>query len=392
MDNDIGVSNAKTSKSIFKRITQKYNESKEAWNFAIGIFVTLLGIFVSIMTIIYDPNNFVIAISIIGCQVIVCIMCIITFVSFNKNKELLKEAENENTRVLEEAEGSIKVVEKTSELNWQLTKKILVFSKNINKRINNFLTLICDESDKYYCSVGHIKEKLEAKKEDQDYAELCKAQLEDARQKYRNSLFSLYNRYVKGVFEETLSAINMDLKSKDIVLNVSMSLKLFDFTYRASEDHKKMQIYTAFRDKDTYDNNKEREIGERHYHVALNGDFHTCLSKESYIKNNIKNIAEDYLNENFPNCMRFYNCTAVVPIICDYKSDKQIYGFFCCDSLNDKYDKDIFDKNTCDILYSAALTLGMFFDNINSAWTYIVDSDEQDFLSYLHKQIYKNRG
>ena len=392
MNKNVEVLESEINKSVFQKITQTYNDNKESWNFGIGIFVTLLGIFVSIMTIIYSPNNFAIAISIIGCQVIVCIMCIITFISFNKNNKILKEAEKENIRVLQEANKRVNDIEKTSELNLLFTKKILVFSKNINKRINNFLTLICDESDKYYCNVSHIKEKLEAKKDNQDYADLCKTQIEDELQKYRNSLFALYNRYVKGVFEETLGAINLDLKSKGIDLNVSMSLKLFDFTYRASEDHKKMRIYTAFRDKDTYDNKKEREIGERHYSIDMNGDFHKCLSKESYIKNNINSTVDDYLNENFPNCMQFYNCTAVVPIICDYKSDKQIYGFFCCDSLNDKYHNDIFDKNTCDILYSAALTLGIFFDNINSAWSYIVDKDEQDFLSYLHKQIYKNRG
>lgn len=308
---------------------------------------------------------------------------------FQKNKTLLNEAEEENKRVVNEVTKEIDDFKLAAELNVQLTKKVLVYSKNVNKRINNFLTLICDESDRYYCSVNHIKEKLQAKEDDEDYMDLCKVQIEDERQKYRNSLYSLYNRYVRGIVEETLVMINNDLRSKGISLNVSMSLKLFDFTYRTSTDSKKMRIYTAFRDKETYDK-KEREIGNRHYCIDLNGDFHKCLSHESYIKNNITNTMEDYLNENFPNCMQYYNCTAVVPIICDYKSDKQIYGFFCCDSLNDKYDCDIFDKNTSDILYSAALTIGIFFDSINAAWSYIVDNDEQDFLSYLHKQTYKN--
>ena len=388
MDKNTENFNTEISKSSFKKIIRKYTNNKETWNFWIGIVLSLLGVFVSIITTIHSPNNFTVAISVIVSQLFVLIMCITTLISFNKNKELIKEAKEENLRVLESANNVVKNVEKTCELNKQLTKKVLIFSKNINKRINNFLTLIYDEADKYYCSVDYIKEKLQNKEGNLDYAELCKTQLEHERQKYRNSLFTLYNRYVTGVFEETLNAINMDLKSKGISLNVSMSLKLFDFTYRASMDHKKMQIYTAFRDKNTYDK-KEREIGERHYSIDLNGDFHKCLSKESYIKNNITRFMDDYLNENFPNCMQYYNCTAVVPIICDYKLDRQIFGFFCCDALNDKCGIEIFDKNTCDILYSAALTIGIFFDNINSAWQYTIDKDEKDFLSYLHNRIYK---
>ena len=389
METKDSYTDSKNPKTKFEKIAEKYNENKENWNFTIGIVISLLGVFVSIITVIYDPNNFAIAISVIGCQVIVSIMCIITFYSFRKNKLLLNEAEEENKRIVNEMVGKIDDFKKISDLNVQLTKKALVYSKNNNKRINNFLTLICDESDRYYCSINHIKEKLQTKEHDEDYIELCKTQMEDERQKHINSLYSLYNRYVTAVVEETLVMINNDLRSKGISLNVSMSLKLFDFTYKASTDSKKMRIYTAFRDKETYDK-KEREIGNRHYCIDLNGDFHKCLSHESYIKNNITNTMEDYLNENFPNCMQYYNCTAVVPIICDYKSDKQFYGFFCCDSLNNKYDCDIFDKNTSDILYSAALTIGIFFDNVNAAWSYIVDNDEQDFLSYLHKRTYKN--
>lgn len=377
-------------KTLFQTIAKKYSNNRETWNFIIGIFGTFLGIFVSIITTIIAPSNFIIAVSVVGCQMMILIMCIITFNSFQKNKQLIENAAKENERIANDMAQEKDDLQTTSDLNKQLINRVLIFSKNINKRINNFLTLICDESDRYYCSVSHIMEKLQAKNNDKDYTDLCKAQIEDERQKYRNSLLGLYNRYIKGVIDETIKVINSELQSKGISLNISLSLKLFDFTYRASADHKKMHIYTAFRDKETYDK-KEREIGERHYSIDLNGDFHKCLSHESYIKNNIQNTTEDYLNENFPNCMQYYNCTAVVPIICDYKSDKQIYGFFCCDCLNNEDNCEVFSKNTSDILYSAALTIGIFFDTLNSAWTYIVDDDdEQDFLSYLHKQTYKN--
>lgn len=387
----MGRDNKDTEGGIFnfKKFSNNYNKHKESWNFGIGIFITLLGIFVSIITIVHSPNNIAIAVSVIGCQIIVVIMCIITFVTFNKNKEIVEEAEEDNQKLIDEINKCKEEYKKISEMNLQLTKKALIFSKNINKRINNFLTLICDETDKYYCSVSHIKEKLQGKEDDADYTALCVQQIEAERQKYSIALYNLYNRYVKGVVEETLNMVYCDLKNKNIALNVSLSLKLFDTTYHTSMDHKKVKIYTAFRDKETYDNRKEREIGERHYSIDLNGDFHKCLSNESYVKNNITDTMEDYLNENFPNSIKYYNCTAVVPIICDYKSDRQFYGFFCCDALNEDFSSEIFDKNTANILYSAALTIGMFFDNINSAWAYMVDADESDFLTYLHNNTYK---
>lgn len=386
--------------SFFTKAKETYKKNIESWNFAIGIFFSLLGVVVSILTVIYSPNDTVIAISVVGCQIIVVIMCIITFIVFFKNKEILdnaekenerirNEANKENERIRSEAKQKIDHSNKISEVNVQFSKKVLIFSKNINKRINNFLTLICDESDKYYVSVCNIKEKMEPKLDDDDFVNLCIQQMQEEKQKYKNSLFTLYKRYIKGVFEETLKAINCDLKSKDINLDVSISLKMFSTTYNASLDHKTMQVYTAFRDKETYDNKKEREIGERHFTVNKNCDFQKCLTKESYIKNNFTETTDDYWNENYPTCIQFYNCTAVVPIICDYKSDKQFYGFFCCDALNTEKNIDVFDKNTTDILYSAALTIGMFFDSINSAWMYMIDKEESDFLSYLHKQIFK---
>ena len=378
----------KINSNFFEKAKELYKKNIENWNFAIGLFFSMVGIVVSIFTVIYSPNNTAIAISVIGCQMIVIIMCIITFVVFYKNKKILENAEKENYNILNETNKKLEYSKKISDANEQFSKKVLVFSKNINKRINNFLTLICDETDKHYVNICNINERMD-KNPNVEFVNLCINQMQEEKQKYKNSLFNLYNRYIKGVFEETLKAIYCDLKSKDINLDVSVSLKMFDTTYHSSLDNKGMLIYTAFRDKETYDNKKEREIGEKHFTINNNCDFQKCLTKESYIKNNFTKTTEDYWNENHPSCIEFYNCTAVVPIICDYKSDKQFYGFFCCDALNTDSNIEVFDKNTTDILYSAALTIGIFFDSINSAWMYMIEQEEPDFLSYLHKQIFK---
>ena len=380
--------NNKHTNSKIESIKSKYLDNRETWNFSIGIFTNIIGIIFSGFTIMYSPNNIIIALSIICCQVIVVIMTLITFSTLNHNKKVIDESRDENARLTRDAEELIKEVQEKTDMSMSMAQKILVFSKNINKRINNFLTLICDETDKYYCNVSRLQENWNTKSDNTEYVELYTQQLEEERKKYQKSLFNLYNRYIKGIMEETQSVIKYYLRSKGLDIEVSLSIKMFSRTYRASSEPKNTKIYTAFRDKNTYDNKKDREIGEKHFSVDLNGDFHRCLSKEWYIKNNIKNDDEDYLNENYPNSMRHYNCTAVVPIICDYKSDKQFYGFFCCDALNDNND-EVFDKNVANILYSVALTVGIFFDNMNSAWFFLTGENKEDYLMYLHQQIFK---
>lgn len=374
--------------SLFVKIREKYRDNRESWNFKIGIFSTVLGIVISILTVIYSPNNWIVATSVVCCQFIVLVMCCITYGTFHKNKELLEETMKDCNSEIEKAHSASEAIKESFNLNVEFFEKHLIYQKNTNKRINNFLTIICDETDRYFYDVSNIQDKLNAKKEDPEFAELCKQQLDQARQRYKKSLYTLFNRYTRGVVDETLKIIMHYLTTKNIFLNASISIKLFESTYHNGTEYSSMRIYTAFRDKETYDK-KEREIGEQHYSIDLNGDFLKCLSKECYIKNNITDSMDDYLNQNFPNSLRHYNCTVVVPIICDYKSDRQIFGFLCCDALNETYNCDIFDKNSANILYATALTLGTFFDGMNSAWSYVMDKELPDFLTYLHSETYR---
>jgi len=368
---------------------EKYKKNQESWGFWINLFIAVMGMGVSILCVIKSPNNFIIAVSIIGCQLAIVIMYTFTMLSFNKNKSILQESLDTNERKVKAINIQNDNLMIMCERRLQLSNKLVVYHKNINKRINNFLTLIFDETDKYRYNVNLINEKFYKGNADMTVSDLYISQLENENKKYENVLYDLYKRYIKGVVEETLNAITMQLRSREIQLKVALTIKLFCKTYHSNVADYKIPLYTAFRDKETYENNKEREIGGKHYTISLNGDFHKCLTKESYIKNNICDSMEDYLNENFPHSAKHYNCTAVVPIISDYKSDRLFYGFLCCDTLNHEYEEEIFDKLTADVLYSAALTMGMFFDNINAAWSYNYSEEKEiDFLSYLHKLTY----
>lgn len=385
-----GVDKKETPKWI-KNISDKYTEHRDTWNFVIGTIITLVGIVVSIATAFVSPNNIAIAASVICCQIFVFITSLVTFLTFKKNKEIIEDTITKCNLSTSEANEQVEKTEQKYVDSRNFTNKLLVFSKNINKRINNFLTRICDESDKLYTTISYIQDSMENQPNGSGNTEYFKSQILSEHKKYQESLYSLYQSYIRGVVEEVLSIIHYHLKSKEIDLTASVSLKLFNTTYHeATDDYKKLLIYTAFRDKATYEK-KEREIGTRHFSIDLNGDFHICLTKENYVKNNITNESEDYLNENHPGSMQYYNCTAVVPIICDYKADKNVFGFLCCDVLNETYDCNVFDKETAHILYITALTIGMFLDTINSAWAYTIADEDPDFLSFLHNKIYKGK-
>lgn len=364
-----------------------YEKKWEKWSSFVGVFCSLLGIVVSILTCISSPSNVAIAASVVGCQIMILVFCILSIINYRNNKKMVETIEANSKIIIDKNKHLLDDLEQKYKFKEVFTDKLSLYYKSINKRINNFLTLICDESDRYFAYVYSIKGKYEIKKDD-DIIEQCKIELEEQQNKYKESLCELFRRYIRGVFEEILKILIAYLKSRNLELNVSVTLKLFEETYNFENPNQRVKIYTAFRDKETYDIG-EREVGRKQYSIDLNGDFHNCLSKECYIRNNIKENDDDYLNENFPESLRHYNCTVVVPIICDYKRNKQVYGFLCCDTLNHKYDEEVFDKKVANILYATSLTIGTFLDTLNSSWGNIISDESPDILPYLYKRMYK---
>lgn len=370
---------------------KSYKKDSEMWNTIIGFVLTVISIIISIISLFVNPGNFIIAVSVIACQIIVVGCCSLSLAFIYKSRKALNDA-NEKINASEEAfQKSLLETKLSLEQNDKLVEKMARFEKNLNKRINNFLTRVCDESDVYYHNIVQLK--AQAKKidpNDKNEQIINRRQQEFEVKRFEEDVYSLYTRYIKAVFEDLAGVIGLYLCTVGKPSNVSISLKLFDVTLCIGVDPGTVRIITAFRDKATYEAG-EREIGGKHYSIAANCDFQLCLTKEGYIRNNIQENAEDYLNENYPYSLRYYNSTVVVPIICDYKADKNVFGYLCCDTLSKDSSVEIFDKRVSDIMYSAALTIGTFLDTVNSCWQYTEEYEKREFLTYVHDKCYKGR-
>ncbi len=267
----------------------------------------------------------------------------------------------------------------------------IIFNKCIDKRTNNFLTLVPDQMDNYYTALDYLDSEFnlfdaEVKSLTNEESIKYKSRLEREIQICEEKMFDLYKRFVKEIIEDTKHTIEKLLKLNNHNESVVITLKLFNETFSSITDNNKLFAYNAFRDKKTY-NDAVRELGKRRYSIQLNDALSMCLHEESYIRNDIKKDDCDYQNEYFPNVLEYFNSTAVVPVISDYKKDKNIFGFLCCDTLATQENEKVFNKQVTDLMYSAALSIGMLLDALNVAWLSI-NNEPDDFISTICKRTY----
>lgn len=370
---------------------EKYKQTADIWNNLLGAGISLVGMIVSIVLTIINPGNAVISVAVIACQVIVLIFSFSCYHVIAESKKAIANSEDQIAQNELSYQRSEKIMADKLALSNKFIERLAIFEKSINKRINNFLTLICDENDKYFYNLYFVQD--DYTDEDPDNVRAIaryQKHLKNEQKNYTERMYDLYKRFIVMTMEDLVNIISAYLHVKGIDTRITLALKLFDVTYHTDIDLKKVRVYTAFRDKKTYEDGT-REIGLRHYSIDDNSDFLICLKKESYIRNNINRDAEDYANENFPSSLQHYNCTAVVPVISDYKSDRNLFGYLCCEATNRDPSIDLFDKRITDILYSAALTIGMFFDSANNSWDYVAETEEQEFLTFLHNKCYKGK-
>jgi hypothetical protein len=232
------------------------------------------------------------------------------------------------------------------------------------------------------------------------YTEEIKQSLNDLSRDF----YSLYKEYARSLIDSVKNVIDLYLQSQEIDLQSGISLKLLSKTlYNVdSAIDKELFVYTAFRDEYSF-RDKHREVGQRDYHIHGtnekngNSDFLQCLFSDNYIINNVNKTDSSYQNGN-PEFPDYYNCAVTVPIFANYNMEKRFFGFFCCDVLNETYpDKKIFDACYANILFSAAMNMGMFFDSLNCAWknaTELISSVDNkivtDYNTYIYNECKKN--
>ena len=207
---------------------------------------------------------------------------------------------------------------------------------------------------------------------------------------FSTALFDLYKRYSTNLLTYIVAMIEAYLSLSDISISVAATIKLFNMPLTSKIDRNEITVYTAFRDKKTYDKH-EREIGTESYTIDGNVDFIYCLQKDHYFINNAIKDSANYLNEHV-DFDKYYNCTVVVPIrIKELDSSYKFLGYLCCDCLNHDNNNEIFGKETAQLLFSMAQLYGTFLETLDSNWidrTAEIENLPNTFLSVIYNKTF----
>lgn len=206
---------------------------------------------------------------------------------------------------------------------------------------------------------------------------------------YANKLYVVFKQYCVDMLREVIKLETAYINIRGFDLDVSATIKLFDKPYIHNKDVRTdIKIYTAFRDKETYedkgdDGMPKREIGKRYYSIDLNADFTDCLTRDYFFINNASRETNNYRNEH-EDFDAFYNCAIVVPIRTKLSNgNKRFLGYLCCDCLNDKYpDKEIFDRGAAQYLFAFAQNLATFFETMETNW---IDRFSDNVVKHIPK-------
>lgn len=107
--------------------------------------------------------------------------------------------------------------------------------------------------------------------------------LADNFKNYQISLYEIYKRYTTNMLTSLKEILENYLCICGYSVSVSLTVKLFNKKYISTEEFRDLKVYTAFRDRASYDQGK-REIQDRVFTVMGNTDFLQCLKKEHFIK------------------------------------------------------------------------------------------------------------
>ena len=209
-----------------------------------------------------------------------------------------------------------------------------------------------------------------------------------------NALFDLFKRYSSNLLSYAVTMVEAYLTANDCDLPVSATIKLFDKPLMSKDDRSAITVYTAFRDKRTYDEH-EREIGQEPYTIEGNIDFGCCLIRDHFIINNAKKDSGSYLNEHV-DFDKYYNCAVVVPIrIKQANSTYKYLGFLCCDCLNQgNSSAEIFGKEVAQMLFAMAQIYGTFLETLDSNWldrTKGINGLPTSILALIYGQTYTGK-
>lgn len=301
-----------------------------------------------------------------------------------KERELQSQLENTKKEInlLKEVRD-----DKDSEKN-KYFSVIVTNIKNASKLNNELCNRIPNITEETY----HLLEVLEENGITNE--ELRKNEIFKSYNSFSIGLFDLFKRYSSHISNYTVNILEAYLRLKENSHNVAVTIKLFDKPLCLKDNNlNDILVYTAFRDKRTYDEHV-REIGENLYTINGNADFQCCLQKDHFVINNAHRDSESYYNEH-KDFDAYYNCAAVAALrVKQTDGSFKFLGYLCCDTLNKDLNKEIFDKEVGQLLFSMAQLYATFLETLNSNWIdklqELQDKEgmEQTFFEVIYRKIY----
>lgn len=342
-----------------------FEKIKKFWIETLSWIIGGLGILATVIcSVITEVDGFfLIYVSLLATESILVIIG-----TYSLKQKLDYENQLEHTKAeLEELQAQLNAQYATNEEAKATYQKyvstIITNLKNISKLNNDLCNRIPEVSEKSY----RVLETLKASgSQDTD---IFREEVKESYKDFANGLFDLYKRYSSHLLTNTVNMVEAYLKLQGYNHKVSATIKLFDNAYfECGGRREDVTVYTAFRDKGTYDGKKEREIGQIPYTIGGNVDFSMCLTKDHYVINNAKKGSESYFNEHM-DFDAHYNCAVVVAIRVKLADNSYKYlGYLCCDCLNTDSQVDVFDKQVAQLLYSMAQYYATFLETLDSNW------------------------
>lgn len=268
--------------------------------------------------------------------------------------------------------------------------------KSNNIHSNDILVKIPSEANEQYELLSRLQFIMQETSPDSEMVEKLRSDAVQSAQKYAAELFDIFNRYCREATDEAVKLQNAYLTLKRIPLKVSITVKLMNKPYHPDTDNiADVKVYTAFRDYEVYSDH-EREIGEQLYTVSGNTAFIQCLSKDYFIRNNIKPNDDSYSNEH-RRYDEFYNCTICVPIRLKRADGKnKFFGFFSCDCLNnDPSITEVLDRSAAQYLFAFAQNIATFLETLDANWVdryQVLEGVSPGIVEMLFKKVYKSQS
>lgn len=215
------------------------------------------------------------------------------------------------------------------------------------------------------------------------------------------SLVTRYNRFLANTFTYLQNSIEEYFDAKGLRINVAIALKqLYEPTYYSELNDMKSDIYTAFRDRRTYESRKRNETWEKPFCIKKNSDFVLSIARDYCIFNYEKKSSSNgglYRNEN-ENFYENYNSGVTVSIYTCFEGKRKLFGFLACDSLitsdqRRKLGDEPFDYNIANMMAASSNIIALFLDDFLEIWKkYIIQSGLPTESDEKYKQELEKRN